>query len=157
MRYLGRAILRAVFLTALTLGVLAVLIRFEGRSPPPKADCRIGWIYDGDTVELLCGELSEAARVQGLDTPETKNARCDQEFAAGKRATERLRELISNGVEVNYTMLGRDKYQRPLIRLTVDGRDVADVLVEEGLAVSYRGGQRPNWCERLGSSERGAR
>ncbi|PIE18387.1 MAG: transposase [Proteobacteria bacterium] len=95
-----------------------------------------------------CGGGEVTARVIGLDTPETVKARCDAELAAGKRATERLRALVARG-EVVIRRRGYDKYGRDLIRLTVDGRDVADTLVSEQLAVRYRGGARPNWCERL--------
>lgn len=40
----------------------------------------------------------------------------------------------------------RDRYGRQLARLMVDDRDVADIMVGEGLARRYSGGQRRSWC-----------
>ena len=90
------------------------------------------------------------ARLVGLDTAETKTPGCDAELAHGRRATLRLRQLVAGG-EVEMKRKGDDRYGRVLVVLTVDGVDVADTLVLEGLAVPYSGGKRINWCERLGS------
>ena len=116
-----------------------------------EAGCRLGYVYDGDTVELICPEGRETARVQGLDAPETKSPRCPEELAMGTRATERLRALVAQG-PVALTDLGHEKYGRRLIRLTVGGKDVAETLAAEGLAVIYQGGARPDWCARLGAN-----
>jgi endonuclease YncB( thermonuclease family) len=35
--------------------------------------------------------------------------------------------------------------------LWIDGQDVAEVLIGEGLATEYDGGARVNWCDRLGT------
>lgn len=85
------------------------------------------------------------ARLVGFDTPETKQPRCAAEAALGKRATERLRELVKFG-PVAIFVQGHDKYGRDLVVLTVAGRDVGDVLVAEGLAHDYHGGARGGWC-----------
>ena len=61
------------------------------------SDCRLGYVYDGDTVEILCGADKRTARLVGFDTPETREPRCAAEAALGKRATERLRELVKSG------------------------------------------------------------
>jgi len=47
-----------------------------------------------------------------------------------------------------------DQYGRTLARVYIDGRDVADIMVREGLAVRYdcprnRCPRRVDWCERL--------
>lgn len=145
-------------LTAATAGGFAYLGRgglagqWAQQPAQPAEMCRIGWVYDGDTVELKCGAGSEAARVVGLDTPETKRAKCNEEFAAGKAATEALRGLIDEA-KVSYVVKGRDKYQRPLIQLFVDKEDVAPIMVKSGHAVAYTGGSRPDWCAKLAASE----
>ncbi len=137
----------ALIVTAVTVGGWLFLVRAQERAAR-VGPCRVAYVYDGDTIAMDCGGGEVTARVIGLDTPETVKARCDAELAAGKRATERLRALVARG-EVVIRRRGYDKYGRDLIRLTVDGRDVADTLVSEQLAVRYRGGARPNWCERL--------
>lgn len=129
---------------ALWIGGVRQYERYVGRA----GECAVSYVYDGDTVALKCGMREETARVQGLDTPETKEPRCPQEFKAGKQATLRLRALVKQG-EVSYRAVGYDKYGRRLIRLSVDGEDVADTLVREGLAVAYTGGKRIDWCAGL--------
>ena len=113
--------------------------------------CKVEYVYDGDTVALDCGgDHPRTARVQGLDAPETKRARCAAEKDLGDQATRRLRALVKGG-DVEYRGTGTDKYGRQLIRLAVDGVDVADALIDEGLAVRYAGGKRIDWCRKLGA------
>ena len=113
--------------------------------------CKIDYVYDGDTVALDCGQDVETARLVGFDTAEVRDAGCPAESAHGNAATERLRVLVSQGT---VTMSGdaHDKYGRLLVSLYVVDVDVGDTLIAEGLAVSYRGGQRINWCARLGAA-----
>ena len=49
---------------------------------------------------------------------------CDAELALGKRATERLKELLRK----------IDRYRRTPAHLTVNARDVNGVLIGKGLA-----------------------
>ena len=138
---------RALILTAATLAIWIHIVRWQAKDGQLNT-CQVGFVYDGDTVALKCGGREVTARIVGLDTPETRDAACDAEFQAGKQATERLRELVTSG-KVAYSRKGVDKYGRLLINLSVDGTDVADTLINENLAVAYRGGGRINWCQRL--------
>ena len=141
---------RALIVTAATLAIWLYLVRLQDRGRDLNR-CKIGYVYDGDTVALKCGDSERTARVTGLDAPETRDARCAAEVQAGRRATERLRDLVEGGT-VSYRRKGSDKYGRLLIELSVDGENVADTLVREGLAMPYRGGGRIDWCQRLGAS-----
>lgn len=139
----GPTLIAYVLLTLLGLWAVA------DRLAPDRgavSGCLLGTVYDGDTVELLCGPENRRARLQGFDTPETRRPRCAAEAALGKRATARLRTLVKAG-RVEIFPLGRDRYGRDLVRLTVEGRDVGEVLIAEGLARAYRGGARGGWCE----------
>lgn len=109
------------------------------------SECRVAYVYDGDTVELVCGTEKRSARLVGFDTPETKAPRCAAEAALGAKATARLRALVGSG-PVEIFRQGYDKYGRDLVVLTVAGRDVGPVLVAEGLAHAYHGGTRGGWC-----------
>jgi endonuclease YncB( thermonuclease family) len=65
----------------------------------------------------------------------------------GDAATDRLRDLLARASSAELIYLPRrDQYGRDLARLMVDGRDVADTMVSEGLARRYTGGQRRPWC-----------
>jgi len=115
--------------------------------------CRLGFVYDGDTAELICDGLSERARLVGFDTPETGEPGCPEEAALGEAATQELRRHLSAG-EIMLSSEGRDRYGRPLVRVTVDGQDVADHMVGQGLAVRYGGEQRIDWCARIERQDR---
>lgn len=101
------------------------------------------YVVDGDTVRVGADSL----RLIGLDTPETYEPRCDYELALGQAATARLRELIVRGDGVDLIVLpGRDRYDRGLAQLFVGGKNIADILISEGLARPYVGGRRLGWC-----------
>ncbi|VDC31714.1 thermonuclease family protein [Pseudogemmobacter humi] len=134
-----------VTLCALTLLVLIALAeRFD---PPPAADCRIGYVHDGDTVELICGENRSRARLVGLDAPELSDPRCESERRAAEAARQALRRMIRAAGEVTISRRGTDKYRRDLIRLSLDGEDVAARMIREGHARAYDGGARAGWCD----------
>jgi endonuclease YncB( thermonuclease family) len=115
------------------------------------AGCQLEYVYDGDTISLMCSKGKVSARLVGFDTPETKRAGCEAEKALGDRATLRLRELLQESGEGGMSMSygGQDKYRRALVVLKVNGVDVATRLINEGLAVPYEGGKRIDWCKRL--------
>jgi endonuclease YncB( thermonuclease family) len=107
-------------------------------------------VIDGDTVDLSCpGRGTERARLTGFDTPEVFSPRCAEERALGDAATARLRDLVRDGAAFDISRSGYDDYGRALVRLDIDGRDVASTLISEGLAVRYTGGRRIDWCARL--------
>jgi len=118
-----------------------------------EAGCRVGFVYDGDTVELLCGAETRKARLVGFDAPETDPARCEAEAALGQAAKLRLGDLVARAQALPEGMLlddlGSDKYGRRLVVMRLQGRDVAEMMIAEGLAVSYGGEARVDWCARL--------
>jgi len=104
------------------------------------ADVRV---VDGDTIAAH----GENWRLSGYDTPETLFARCARERILGHAATLRLRALIDGAGHIEIVARsGRDRYRRRLGVLLLDGADVADTMIEEGLARRYRGGRRQGWC-----------
>lgn len=137
MRMIG-VILQAAVIAAVTLGAFWLL----ARAPAPA--CRVAYVYDGDTIAMDCGAGEVTARIAGLNAPETREAQCDAERAAGARATARLRELVRGQTRI--ALLGKEKYGRDLIALFVDGQDAAAILIREGLAEPYSGGRRRDWC-----------
>jgi micrococcal nuclease len=136
-------------LSAYILATLLVLWSLADQIAPyhgEAAACRIGYVYDGDTVDITCGAKTETARLLGFDAPETKSPRCAAEADWGHRATLRLRDLVKRP-NIRLFPQGLDKYRRRLVVMQVDGRDVARIMIAEGLAVAYEGGQRRGWCK----------
>jgi endonuclease YncB( thermonuclease family) len=83
----------------------------------------------------------------GFDAPETFQAKCPEERELGMRAKARMQELIEAGDWNLYRVKNRDRYGRDLAVMKVKGRDVAEIMISEGLAREYHGkGKRRGWC-----------
>jgi len=114
--------------------------------PPDFGVCaggvRMDCVVDGDTFWLAGTKI----RIADIDTPEIGKPGCAGEAALGRRATTRLRELLSAGsFELQPVDRDEDVYGRKLRVVVRDGRSIGDVLVAEGLAHQWRGRQE-NWC-----------
>ncbi len=129
----------AVLLLACLAGCAEPGVQRLGAAPQA---CRA---VDGDT--LACG--AARVRVVGLDAPEMRGE-CGAERALARRARARLDELARGGLRLSQT--GTDRYNRPLaVVRDAEGRDVARVLIGEGLARPYDGrGRRRGWCDGAG-------
>lgn len=113
-----------------------------------QGDCRIIRVVDGDTVSLICpvdGMVS--ARILGFDTPEKYAPRCLAEFMAAERASWALRTMIQKADRITLAHDGTDQYGRVLVRMELDGVDVARSMIRAGHARQYSGGLRGTWCE----------
>ncbi len=138
-------------------------IPFTGSDPVPVSSSQfLGQSFsvtDGDTIRMSDGT---PVRLVGFNTPEKFEPQCDREAALGNRATERLRELVSSGKATVSKVAcsckpgteGTDRcnHGRSCGILRVDGRDVGQALISEGLAVPFVCGRhscpptpRP-WC-----------
>ena len=101
------------------------------------------YVIDGDTIDIS----GDRIRLVGFDTPETYRSQCTYEKKLGDLATARVRELLAGPALIELVLLpGRDRYDRLLGRLIVNGIDVGDTLIAEGLARAYDGGRRQGWC-----------
>lgn len=100
-------------------------------------------VVDGDTIKAPYGVTY---RLLGFDTPETRFAKCDAELQLGLAAKKRLEELMGTSEVKVLESSKRDRYGRTLAHVTVNGRDVGEILIGEGLARAYRGKKRKSWC-----------
>ena len=142
------------FLLFLRLGLLfgLGLVAFGmDQAEAASAPCAVARVVDGDTVVLNCLGVGQfRARLMGFDTPETHRPRCNREALLGQAATRRLRALLDTPAGFAVQLGGWDRYERRLITITINGRDVGDTLIAEGLALPYQRGRRPDWCAHLG-------
>lgn len=128
-----------VIAAALACSPLCVSHERETPFPLIKAASVKGYrIVDGDTFAI--GD--ERVRIMGLDAPEMR-ARCEAERIGAHLAKRRLAELLAGGFGIERQ--GRDRYGRTLAVVTVAGRDVAEIMVSEGLARKWAG-RRESWC-----------
>lgn len=120
-----------------------------GESPGVRASfsiCHTGGgtncVVDGDTIWLQGKKI----RIADIDTPETHDPGCPSEKELGDRAALRLQALLGAGtITLKSIDRDEDRYGRKLRRVLVDGKNVGDTLVQEGLARPYAGGRR-SWC-----------
>lgn len=104
-------------------------------------------VVDGDTYDVLLEGVSTRVRLDRADTPETgSRARCRREARLGAEAADWVRaEVVRREVAV-FPIGRRDHYRREIVRVTIDGVDLADLLRWNGLAEAYPLGYRPDWC-----------
>ena len=111
------------------------------------------WIYnaklirgvDGDTADAYidCGfniQVKKRIRFMGVDTWESRTRNLEEK-KLGLAAKARLGELCCGSFKVK--SLGKGKYGRILgIPYTEDGKDICQMLIDEGHAVEYHGGTK---------------
>lgn len=99
-------------------------------------------VVDGDTFYIG----GDKVRIAGIDAPETHPPRCPAEARLGEAATAKLQALLNSGA-VTMTSIDRDRdtYGRLLRNVQVDGADVGEALIADGVAREYESGRR-GWC-----------
>ncbi len=92
-------------------------------------------ISDGDTFDIGMVRI----RLHGIDAPEVGQS-CEtpagETWPCGARAAERLADL-TRGRDVSCKGQSRDAYGRVIAICVVDGIDIGEILVREGLAWAY--------------------
>lgn len=99
-------------------------------------------VVDGDTFWYQGAKI----RIADINTPEVSEPACPAEAELGARATERLVELLNQGpFTLEPIDRDTDRYGRLLRIVTRGGESLGDVLVDEGLAETWKG-RRGSWC-----------
>ena len=109
-------------------------------------------VVDGDTIKVHWRGRLESVRIVGIDAPEIRRGRQlsrqaegaglteAEALELGRRATTRLRELTGEKwvrLVFAYSEGKRDPWGRLLAYVEVDGRDLGETLLREGLAWPY--------------------
>ena len=108
--------------------------------------------YDGDTITFnlpglhpIIGEKI-SIRVNSIDTPEIRG-NCEKEKYDAKQAKEMVTDILKDAEQIVLRNMERGKYFRIAADVIVDGENLADVLIEAGMAVRYDGGKKTHkWC-----------
>ena len=138
-----------IYVSLVLLGVVQFIPDAIGATFASKSasGCRVVSVIDGDTVRMYCPAKGIfKARLQGFDTPEIFNPNCVSERIKGLWATGKLRLFLLQADDIRFVLNGVDRYGRRLVSVFVDGRSLANVMIETEHAVPYGGGKRQNWC-----------
>ena len=109
--------------------------------------------YDGDTIRFdlpgyppIAGD-DIRVRVNGIDTPEIKGE-CEKEKYDAQQAKEMVADILKDAEQIVLKNMERGKYFRIAADVIVDGENLADQLIDAGVAVKYDGGKKTHkWCE----------
>lgn len=120
-------------------------------------------VVDGDTIDVPCNEFAgcvERIRFKDVDTPETNRTQCPYARQLGYAAADVLREML-RGKQVSIRRVGferaRSDSKRPprtLAFVSIDGVDVGEKMIADGLALPWRPGRAAKmereqiWCGR---------
>ncbi|MDP1875186.1 thermonuclease family protein [Phenylobacterium sp.] len=135
------------------LVIVAVFLEVVAAKPSGLADPeglgpgQAPYVIDGDTLRTPSGDR---VRLVGIDAPEMPpRAGCDREIELAFAAKARLTELIKGAERIEYLARpgerDRDRYDRLLRDVRIDGVDAGHLLVSEGLAKVWRG-QKSQSC-----------
>lgn len=108
-------------------------------------------VYDGDTFKIdlpgvhpLFGD-NLPIRVKGIDTPELRGT-SEEVKALAEQARELTENTLKGAEKIELRNPERGKYFRIVAEVWVDGKALATMLKEKGLAQDYDGeGERPRW------------
>jgi len=110
-------------------------------------------IIDGDTIKTylsLPAPLNKVSiRVLGMDTPEsTWRAKCPEEKALGKKATQFLKDFAGDTPVMEIKDYKWDKYGSRIDgTVYIKGKNITELLIENGLARPYFGKKKSDWCK----------
>ena len=121
----------------------------------PLRESKGSYAYDGDTIYIrmpgLPNPIAEmSVRVAGIDTPEIRGA-CEVEKAAAQIARNRVRQLLDDtnltNTPVQFCNPEWGRYGGRVVAWVAIGNIwLHELLIGEGLARPYSGGERAGWC-----------
>jgi len=107
--------------------------------------CRV---YDGDTfyadIDSFPSILGKniGIRIAGIDAPEIRTKNIEEKRLA-KEARDIIEYFLTSAERIELKNLRRGKYFRIIADVYADGRNLAQVLLNAGLAHPYNGGTKP--------------
>ena len=122
-------------------------------------------LIDGDTFIALIRVsptvfIRKSVRISGIDTPETRRAKCEEERNAGNRAKQLVKYMMetanarATSTKLKLYDLKLGKYAGRIlakVEVKLEGTwiNVGDYLIDEKLALPYNGGKKSDWCKLL--------
>ncbi len=136
---------------SISLALCAYLVTSTVTAKPrvyePVVVSRVVSVYDGDTFHVdidgwpdIIGK-NIGIRVLGIDTQEIKDKDNNKKIKA-LAAKHLASDVIYCAEKITLKNLKRDKYFRILADVECDGKNLAKIMLDSGLAVEYYGGTK---------------
>ena len=107
-------------------------------------------VYDGDTFYAdidgwpdIVGDRI-GIRIAGIDTPEIRT-KCESEKQLARTARRLAENLLKHAEIIEIRNIRRGKYFRIVADVFIDGQNLADLMIKNGLAKPYDGGHKHSW------------
>lgn len=112
-------------------------------------------VIDGDTIKFIVDWVPKpikpeiSVRILGIDTPEKKpRNKCIEEDVLAQKASAFTKEAVSKAKSIQVKLDDWDKYGgRVLGYIIIDGKNLGDELIANGLARPYHGEAKSSWCK----------
>ena len=145
-----KAPLPLIALLAAAILLLFVAVSVTSAGEYPKYEIKVAGNHDGDTLRLEVPIMWPiySVRVKGVDTPEIGwRAKCPVEAELAEEARMFTRDRLAAAQHVIVSYIDEDKFGRLAAKVTLDGKDLADLLIKNGFGRPYNNGKRGSWCE----------
>ncbi len=121
-----------------------------------REDVSLVSVTDGDTVKVMMGEKKESVRLLYIDCFETSdNMRAtwqakryhksmENVIKRGKASKKKLEKKLKAGGNLQLEWQKRDKYNRVLGELFLDGESVNDYMLKQGGCMAYEDRNKQN-------------
>ncbi|MFL6763944.1 MAG: thermonuclease family protein [Sphingomicrobium sp.] len=137
----------AITIAAIILGVSAYTVQLDSGPAPVRSQqfgvCGVGdrpnCVIDGDTIILA----DQKVEIAGIEAPNGGSARCPEEAQRASQSVERLLQVLNSG-KVTAAGPVRELDGQLRTRVEVNGRDVAESMINAGAARTYGSGL--SWC-----------
>jgi micrococcal nuclease len=137
---------RKFYLLAVIATVTFVVNLYENRVEVPlettnsTADVyKVTAVIDGDTIKINKDGKEETLRLIGIDTPETDPIYNKVECYSKEATTETISKLLNKTVQIEQdkSQASRDKFDRLLVYVFIDGQNFNEHLIRQGFAKEY--------------------
>lgn len=100
-------------------------------------------VHDGDSVR----PGKTFVRILGIDCPEVISNHVSANQPQGVEAGKFVRDLLK-GKSVTVQFWGKDKYKRPLVKISLNGSDVGEIILKNGFGWYVSGSTKLTEAER---------
>ena len=146
------AVLIAVLLSIWGSGILRKPLKATAEAPQTRsAGLVFGLCSEGGLTNCVASGDSfylggKTVRIAGIEAPQLYGAACPKEAALGRTSSARLQALLNSG-QLELAKVGPDleRYGLLLRNVTVQGKDVGQAMVRDGLARDI-GDLTRSWC-----------